>query len=1003
MTALTLLSLGMVAVFSLPVSLLPDVPVPEIIIQADYPSADASQIEKLIATPLRNQLVQINSLDDLVASSTDGLVTIKIRFDYGTNIDLAYFEVGERLDIAMETLPQDLSRPRIMKTSAGDIPVFQLNVWAKDEPSNFIELSYLSEHVLKRRLEQMDDIAFVDLTGLTRSQVVINPNLDALRNSGVSVSDFSRLFKTQSRHLGNVVINEGHNELSVTIDASLKSVDEIENLYLRLGTLGQRMARIKDLAEVHLKEAVATGYYTYNGKRAVGFAIVKRSDAQLLELRAQMGDLVSKLSKQYPRLGFSLSEDQTQLLDLSIGNLVSSLTVGAFLSFVMLLLFIRDIRTLILIGVVIPVSLSTTFVGFYLLNISINIVSLAGLVLGIGEIVDSAIIIIESIEQHEEESTQANHTLAESCTIGAESVIRPLFTSVLTNSIVFLPLLLMSGIAGAIFLDQAIAVSLALLISLFTSYTIIPVLYLQLFMNRKRSRQITSAQKVVTQLYTTTFDLAINRPVLTIFTWAMMLLITGIILTTITTAGMPKISHDQLTAYINWNENISVPENNKRIEGIIKTANIEMPERGCYVGQQQFLLSNRVQQSSMESMMVFKLKTDSDFTVLAEHIRQYLASHYRHANFEIRAGENVFEQLFQTSDRPLRILLSSRNTSTTPALAEVDSIVRMLRAYNINLQMPSRVQRLYLKIDNSRLLKYNVNRDDLIQAIRVQLNNEKVGTLFLNQEQVPILLSSHAASPTFEDVLSRAFVETAQGNFLPCSKLLDYELGLDYATLTLGKNGTFVQLLPESNSIDVKEYIATLKSFFGMNKSYNILLDGSYFRNTSYIKEIIGSFAIAVGILFFLLAAQFESIQQPIIVLMTVIFGVAGGIMSLFLAGNSLNIMSAIGMIILVGLLDNDSILKIDSMNRARNKHTLIETIRIGGQKRLQSQIITFLTTILGLLPILWSAGLGAELQRPLAVTVVGGMVVGLYISWTFIPLTYYWIARYSKASRLQE
>jgi multidrug efflux pump subunit AcrB len=177
-----------------------------------------------------------------------------------------------------------------------------------------------------------------------------------------------------------------------------------------------------------------------------------------------------------------------------------------------------------------------------------------------------------------------------------------------------------------------------------------------------------------------------------------------------------------------------------------------------------------------------------------------------------------------------------------------------------------------------------------------------------------------------------------------------------------------------------------------VSSSLTFRFDGSYFRNISYIQELVSIILVAIGMLFFILAAQFESLKQPLIILLTILFGITGALLCLYLAGNSLNIMSAIGLIVLIGLLDNDSILKLDTMNRSRNKISLTEAIRLGGQKRLQSQLMTFLTTVLALLPLLWSSGLGAELQRPLALAIIGGMPLGVLISWTFIPLTYFWL-----------
>jgi multidrug efflux pump subunit AcrB len=215
---------------------------------------------------------------------------------------------------------------------------------------------------------------------------------------------------------------------------------------------------------------------------------------------------------------------------------------------------------------------------------------------------------------------------------------------------------------------------------------------------------------------------------------------------------------------------------------------------------------------------------------------------------------------------------------------------------------------------------------------------------------------------------------------------------MDYASLFLGADGPYVPLTPEMKVSDVPTLREQIERTMQELPSLSANFAGSYYRNMSYLKDLIGIVVVSLGMLFFILAAQFESLKQPFIVLLTILFGTAGALITLYIAGSSINVMSAIGFVVLIGLLDNDSILKIDSMNRAKDTLTLKEVIRIGGEKRLQSQLMTFFTTVLGLAPVLWSSGLGADLQKPLALAVIGGMILGVFISWTFIPLTYFWL-----------
>lgn len=993
--AFTLVALGLIVTRFLPVSLLPDIPVPEITVQASYTNADARQIQQTVALPLRNQLLQLNHLDDLEAVSQDGQVTIKLRFSYGTDINLAYLEANEKIDRLMENFPRDMPRPRVIKAGAGDIPVFQLNVSHKQEGKEFLELSNFCENVLKRRLEQLPEIALVDITGLARAQVLVQPDMSSLQHTGISVQELGMLIKNQSGELGNVVIREGPYEYSISFEASLRGTRDIENLYFKVGKESPRLIRLGDLASVSIEEQKQTGFYTFNGKRAIGMAIIKQNDAQLLKLRETMDELVKSFTQDYPDLDFRISQDQTELLDLSINNLVSSLIVGAILSFVMILFFMKDKRIVLFIGLVIPISLTITLLGFYTFGISINIVSLAGLVLGIGEIVDSAIIIIENIEQQLDGNAEDRPVpLAEACINGAEEVIRPLFTSVLTNSAVFLPLLFLSGIAGALFFDQAVAVSLALGVSLLTSYTFIPVLYFQFFKNKKHVKSgATNTSRMAEALYHRVYYFAMKRPALMMTFWAVLILASGWVTNHIDKQGMPTISRTELETYINWNEPVSPQENNFRLQRLVNALKTKPLENGLFIGQQQFLLNNRLQQTSTEALMVAKVRSSQAFDSLKAEIGQQIRLNYPNALFETRPALNVFEQLFQTTEAPLRILLSGRQSQFPPSLKLVDSVSRSLLTKKIAVQMPPTRERIRLHISHDRLLLYGVRAEQLLEILRVKLNDGNIGVLRSEQQQIPILLGDQIDPSGLKDLLDKAFVNNSEGDFVPVRELVYASQERDYASLYLGKDGAYVPLEPGVEDRQVPQQKELISRSLSVFPSLTARFTGSYFRNQAYLSELTMIIVIAVGMLFFILAAQFESLLQPFIVLLTIVFGTTGALVCLYVAGSSLNIMSAIGLIVLIGLLDNDSILKMDTMNRNREKHSLIDTIRLGGLKRLQSQLMTFLTTVLGLLPILWSTGLGAELQKPLALAVIGGMFLGVLISWTFIPLMYYWIS----------
>jgi multidrug efflux pump subunit AcrB len=992
--ALTLMGLGIIVTKLLPISLLPDVPVPEITVQASLQGADARQVQQVVALPLRNQLLQLDRLEDIEAVSHDGQVIVKLKFEYGADIDLAYLETNEKIDKLMESLPRTMSRPNVIKGGAGDIPVFQLNVWQEGGSGDLLELSAFSEGILKRRLEQLPEIAFVDMTGLVHAQILIQPHTDLLQHSGISLDDLASAIESHSGDIGNLTVKDGPYEYSISFEATLNTKEDIENLYFRIGAASSRLVRLGDLAKVSLIAKSISGAYVFNGKRAVGLAIIKQNNAQLLKLRETLAHQIGVFRREYPNLKFQISQDQTALLDLSVSNLVNSLVVGAILSFVMIMFFMRDKRLVLLVGLVIPVSLTITLLGFYLLGLSINIVSLAGLVLGMGEIVDSAIIIIENIEQRlEEESERKSYSLADACIGGAEEVIRPLFTSVLTNSAVFLPLIFLSGIAGTLFLEQAIAVSLALAVSLLTSYTLIPVLYYQFFKRAGRTRSgQTFASAQAAKIYNAIFNFALKRPVALLISWLLLMVLVYYIGEKIEKTGMPPIRHVELEAHINWNEPLSTEENLRRSTLLMETVNVKPKEVGLFIGQQQFLLNSRLQQASSEALLVAKVQDPAAFDSLWKDLDWNLKRSFPNALFELRPAMNVFEQLFQTYDAPLQLRLSTKNTQQIPSLRITDSTSNLLADSGITVQAPPRRERTLLHIRYDRLLLYGVSSGDLLRALRIKLDDHEVGTMRSLQMHVPILLGSDSSEESLRGLFGNTFVKTSYGGQVAVKELVYHSRDMDYASLFLGADGPYVPLTPEMKVSDVPTLREQIERTMQELPSLSANFAGSYYRNMSYLKDLIGIVVVSLGMLFFILAAQFESLKQPFIVLLTILFGTAGALITLYIAGSSINVMSAIGFVVLIGLLDNDSILKIDSMNRAKDTLTLKEVIRIGGEKRLQSQLMTFFTTVLGLAPVLWSSGLGADLQKPLALAVIGGMILGVFISWTFIPLTYFWL-----------
>ncbi len=985
-TTLALVALGLLALRALPVALLPDVPVPEITVQASYPNALAHELQRSIEQPLRNQLLQVRHLQHLESVTQDGLTAITLRFSYGTDIRLAYLETNEKIDGILSRLPRDLERPRVIRAGAGDLPVFTLNVLPAPG-ADFLALSDFCENVLRRRLEQLPEVALVDATGLARPEVVIEARPERLRALGLTSQRLGELLREQNISPGNLSLREGQYQYNVRFSAVLRTTQDIEAVYLRLGE-ARRLVPLREVAQVRLLERTPRGVYTFNGERAVGLAIVRQGDAQLPRLRREVGALLTQFRHDYPQLRFELSQDQTELLDVSIQNLVSSLLTGALLAVAMVFLFLRNWRLPLLVGLVMPISLALTFLGFYLLGLSINIVSLAGLVLGVGEVIDSAIILLEAIE----EKREAGLSLEEACVAGTGEVIRPLTTSVLTNSAVFLPLLLLSGLAGALFFDQAVSVTLALGLSLLTSYALVPVLYFHLFRRVRgpyRPPVPTWVGRAVERAYLAAFGLAFRKKWLVLSGFAALLLAALFVTTRLPKNALPTISRSELEVAINWNEPFGLARSQQHIAALLDGLSTKTVYVSGYLGQQQFLLNRTLQLAENEVRLSIRVGSEADYEAVRGQVVEGMKTRFPTAAVEVRPGQNVFEQLFNTGQPALRLKLYNPGGPEVLALETADETARKLRQTGYPVSRPGRQESVGLQVRQDRLLAYDVDGEALVQTLKAAFRQAPVTELQGQQRFLPVVLSESVDDSTAAGWQTAA-VLNRNGEAVPVRALVEALPRQEYSVLYADREGAFVpfELVPNA-ARDAATLRRQVTQELGTQPGILLGWDGRAETDRAELRRLGLILLLSIALLFCILTAQFESLQQPLIVLLILLLGIAGAVWALFFANNSLNVLSAIGLVVLVGLLDNDSILKIDTINRSLATLGIEESLRQAGLRRLKSQVMTFLTTALGLLPVLFSGGLGAELQRPLALAVIGGMSVGLLVSWTLLPLLY--------------
>ena len=990
--------LGIAAIRKLPVSLVPDINIPKITVQVTSADRSARELNDALMAPLRSELVQVAHLKDIVCTAKDGGGLIEMTFDYGADADYIFIDVNDRVDRATSGWSAKEERPMIARASATDIPAFFINISLKDSKhtggTRLLEMSDFCRQVITRRLEQLPQVAMVDITGVLYPQLLIIPDMEKLRAIGVDESALSSAIQSANVSLGSLSIRDGEYRFDVRFESTVVTREDVENVWLKLGG---RTYQIKDLADVREEQQRAKGMVTADGEQCISMAVIKRTDARMAELRDGIQNLMEVFEREYPDLNFQITRDQTELLDYSISNMIRNLLFGALFACIIIFFFMQDLRSPLLVVITIPTALILSFLFFYVLKISINIISLSGLVLGLGMMVDNSIITIDNITQR----WSKGELLADACVYGTQEVFTPMLSSVLTTCAIFIPLIFMSGIAGALFYDEAMAVTITLISALIMSVLVIPVFYYRFYRNQPCFTPNKFISRISVGNMTAGYDSILSwffrhRGVMwSIFGAAVVLI--GVLFVNLDKQKLPALSHSDMLLNIEWNERISIEENNRRCEQIIAQFPEQVTQYTAMTGTQQFALSHTREMGISEATIYIKAQGTGQIDDIEKKARDYIAREWPEAVHSSQASGNIFDMLFQDKEASL-VARIKRADGKTPEPDQLTSLISTLRDAlpDLYLQQPEWNEYIELITDPERLALYDVSFNQIMGYLQNSMNANSVLRISRGDFSMPVVIG--VGTKEASDLIQGSYINT-RGGRVPLEILLKETRNRDLKQITSGVDGEFYPLVLDVNGKEARRVMDVIKNVVRNDERFDVSFSGTYFSNREMIKELCAVLAISILLLFFILAAQFESLVQPFIILSELIIDIFAVLGIMWLFDESINLMSMIGMVVMCGIVINDSILKVDTINRLREKgmglkHAILEA----GGRRLKAIVMTSLTTILAIAPFLVRGDMGSDLQYPLSLALISGMVAGTFVSVFFVPLAYYVI--YKKSDR---
>ena len=1066
MLFLAVILLGAISYARLPIDLLPDVSYPKLVVYTSYPDVAPAEVERLVTERIEGESAAVPGVERVTSVSREGVSLVTLRFAWGTDMDFAMLNVRERLDNVRESLPESATRPAILRVDPESEPIMVLSVAGGED---LWQTKELAETVFRRRLEQLDGIAQASVTGgLDREiQVEVDPRL--LDAYGLTIEQIGTALNAANVSAPGGTILQGRYRYPLRTLGEFQTVDEIADVVVARQKPGQggasaepsdqggggvRLVRLRDVGRVIDGFAEREAIARYGGKEAVGLLVFKESGANTVRVAESVQQVIGQLAEEYPAVHVDVAYSQAGFIADSISNVVQSLVFGGILAFLVLFLFLRDPRYPVAIALSIPISVVGTFALMEAFGVSLNIMSLGGLALGVGMLVDNSIVVLENIFRHREELGAAPLPAA---TRGAEEVQGAITASTLTTVSVFGPIIYVEGVAGELFKDLSLAVAFSLMASLVVALTLLPSMAARFAMASEEvplppepaARERRPGFLGTVRWYGGAAARAPGR--FARGTWTLGRALVGFwgrgIGRILAAASRPLLrTFDRLFegfarryhAALEWS--LDHPGRVLGGAGLAFVASLvladalprdllpqvdqgafqirlELPEGTALDATAQ--AATRIESAALADPGVAAI-----FSTIGRDVRAYAegeeASGLHTATFQVRVAPHTTTA--EVADRMRALTGEFPPGALSVETGQATALGAMLGGAEADIAVRVRGEDL----DATYALASEVERR--LEAVR-SVGNVRIGTE-RGQPQIQIEIDRTACAAYGVDprVVAETVDRAMRGD--RATEFVDFDRKIDvvvrypddqrYSMETL--RGLRVQGVPIRELVRVREAVGPAevhredqarvvpvyadvvqggldaaiadvnRALVSIPRSRDVRWDvgGENQEMRRSFRDLAFAFALALVLVYMILAAQFESFAQPFTILMAVPLALVGTVLALLVTREGLNTMSLIGVVILVGIVVNDAIVKIDFIVQARARGMgLREAIMEAGRVRLRPIIMTTATTVLGLLPMALGIGRGSDLRAPLAIAVIGGLSVATALTLIVVPVVY--------------
>lgn len=1011
MASLAVLVLGIVSFMQLPIDMLPDIQIPSVSSITYYSGANPVDMEQSVTVPIERTVSSTSDVNYIQSSTKEGVSQVRIYFNWDADINTGLIDVIQKINRVLNILPSGVSQPLVLKFDITNIPIITVALSSDMDERDLYDLAY---NVIEPQLEHLPGVAFAQVVGGKIREIHITVDRNRIESANISVQQVVQAVQGSNLILPSGDIKTGVFDFSLRTESQFNVVEPIGDVVIK--NVNDVPVRIRDVARVEDSYQEQTQIIRTNGKNGVILRIQKTPGANTVDVVNRITGALKNLRDVPSSVKTSTSFDQSQYIRKSIEELTREGALGALLATAIIILFLRNIRSTLIIFIAIPLSILVTFIFFRFSGTSLNIMTLGGLALGIGRLVDDSIVELENISRHYTLMKRDNVSKIQATLDAALEVASPIFISTLTTVIVFLPVIFLTGIAKLLFIPLVITITVALFASFFVSRTVTPLLCYKVLKGERDikpdSRKLSDRIHIQTKkffdglenYYERTLNFCLRHRGLIIGGIVIFSLLSFLLFKFIGTEFFPEADENQFTIQVRMPVGTRIEETQKFVEKVERLVQANVPEANTIIsdigvpGSRSGSLFGGNAGSHSANVQVSLIPLDErsrSVFEITDSIRTKLQS-LPGAQMFINIGGFLKFLLNFGSSAPIDVSIYGFDFDNSDKLAQkVYDIVKNVKGtVDVRISRETKLPEVRIIIDRVKAGDLGISVSQVANTIATGISGS-VASLYSdpksgNQYNILVRLSENYRNKI--DDIKKLTVLNFQGKPVPLGNFIEIKMTKSPVQIDRRYQERLVSITSNVSGRDlgsVAEEIRQKIKDIEIPQGFEIQLSGNVEQQQKTFSALILALGLAVVLVYMVMASQFQSLIDPFIIMFSVPLGLVGVVWMLFLTNTTLSVTSFEGIIVMVGIVVSNGILLIDYTNRLRKKgYELHEAVVRGGKTRLRPIFMTTFATVLGLIPM--AIGIGGESsQAPLAIAVIGGLTVSTFLTLLFVPVLY--------------